>query len=101
LTEKSPLPPISSQIDLPGGKAIMWNIHCIRKISWHPSKSLYNSAADSNSETEDWLNWTGDIDDSNNDDTNGQANNKDEMDLSDNYDTNDEPEVKLLRTSQV
>jgi hypothetical protein len=94
LTEKSPLPPILSQIDLPEGKTKVLNIHHIRRINWHPGESDNGSAAVSNSDTKDWLNWIGDIDDPNNDELDGQANDEDEMDVSNESNVNDELEVK-------
>jgi hypothetical protein len=68
LTEKSPLPPTLLQINLPEGKTEVLNIHRIQKINWHPGESFEDCAAEDNSDTEDWLNWTGHLDDPNNDD---------------------------------
>ena len=65
LSEKSPLPPPVSTKDLHGGRTQILNLHRIRRINCDPVKSDEDSAPESISETEDWLNWNGDLDDSN------------------------------------
>jgi hypothetical protein len=94
LTEKSLLPRRLSQNDLPGGKTKVLNIHCIRRIILHPDESDDDSAAVSNSDTKDWLNWTEDLDHPNNDEIDGQVDNEDEMDVSNDSDVNNELGVK-------
>jgi len=38
------------------------NVHHIRRINRHPVESDEDSTAESISDTEDWLNWNGDLD---------------------------------------
>jgi hypothetical protein len=61
LLERSPLPPALSAKDLPGGRTQILNVHCIRRINRHPVESDKDSAPESISDTEDWLNWNGDL----------------------------------------
>ena len=65
LPEKSPLPPPVSAKDLHGGRTQILNLHRIRRINCDPVNSDEDSAPESISETEDWLNWNGDLDNSN------------------------------------
>ena len=41
------------------------NVRCIRRINRHPVESDEDSAPESISDTEDWLNWNGDLDNPN------------------------------------
>ena len=65
LSERSPLPPALSAKDLPGGRTQILNVRRIRKINRHPVESDEDSAPESISDTEDWLNWNGDLDNPN------------------------------------
>jgi hypothetical protein len=60
LSERSPLPPALSAKDLPGGRTQILNVHRIRRINRHPVESNNDSARESISDTDDWLNWNGD-----------------------------------------
>jgi len=63
LSERSPLPPALSAKDLPGGRTQILNVRQIRRINRHPVKSDDDTAPESISDTDDWLNWNGDLDD--------------------------------------
>jgi len=63
LSERSPLPPALSAKDLPGGRTQILNVRRIRRINRHPVESDKDSAPESISDTDDWLNWNGDLDD--------------------------------------
>jgi len=65
LSEWSPLPPAVTPNNLPGGRTQILNVHRIRRISCHPVKSDEDSAYESISDTEYWLNWDGDLDNPN------------------------------------
>jgi len=65
LSERSPLPPASSAKDLPGGRTEILNVRQIRRINRHPVESDNDSAPESISDTDDWLNWNGDLDNPN------------------------------------
>jgi len=65
LSERSPLPPALSAKNLPGGRTQILNVRRIRRINPHPVESDDDSAPDSISDTEDWLNWNGDLDNPN------------------------------------
>jgi len=61
LSERSPLPPPLSSKDLPGGRTQILNVRRIRRVNCHPVESAEDSALESISHTEDWLNWNGDL----------------------------------------
>jgi len=65
LSERSPLPPALSAKDLPGGRTQILNVRRIRRINRHPVESDDDSAPESISDTDDWLNWNGDLDNPN------------------------------------
>jgi len=65
LSERSPLPPALSAKDLPGGRTQIINVRRIRRINRHPVESDVDSAPESISDTEDWLNWNRDLDNPN------------------------------------
>jgi len=65
LSERSPLPPALSAKDLPGGRTQILNVRRIRRIHHHPVQSDEDSAPKSLSNTDDWLNWNGDLDNPN------------------------------------
>jgi hypothetical protein len=65
LSEKSPLPPTFSPKDLPGGRTQILNGRRIWIINRHPAESNEDSTPESISDTDDWLNWNGDLDNPN------------------------------------
>jgi len=64
-SERSPLPLALSAKDLPGGLTEILNVRRIPRINCHPVESDQDSAPESTSDTADWLNWNGDLDDTN------------------------------------
>ena len=62
LSERSPLPPASSAKDLPGGRTQILNVPWIRGIDHHPVETDEDSAPESISDTENWLNGNGYLD---------------------------------------
>jgi len=65
LTERSPLPPALSAEDLLEERTQILNVRQIRRINSHPVKRDEDSAPESISDTEDWLNLNGDLDNPN------------------------------------
>jgi len=65
LSERSPLPPPLSAKKLLGGWTQLLNVRQMRRINRHPVESDEDSTPDSISDTEDWLNWNGDLDNPN------------------------------------
>jgi len=61
LSERSPLPPRLSVNKLPGGWTQILNVRLIRRINHHPVKSAEDSAPETISDSEDCLNWNGDL----------------------------------------
>jgi hypothetical protein len=62
LSERSPSPPALSAKDLPGGRTQILNVRQIQRINRHPVESDKDSAPESILDTEDWINWNGDLD---------------------------------------
>jgi len=62
LSETSPLPPAWSAKDLSIERTQILNIQQIQKINCHPLQSDDDSAPESILDTEDWLNWNGNMD---------------------------------------
>jgi len=65
LSERSPLPPAVSAKDLHGGRTQILNVRQIWRINHHPVTSDEDSTPESISDTEDWLNWNGDVQNAN------------------------------------
>jgi len=65
LSERSPLPPTLSAKNLPRGRTQILNVRRIRRINRHPVESNDDSPPESISDTENWLNWNGDLDNPN------------------------------------
>jgi len=64
-SERSPLSPALSAIDLPGGRTQILNVRRIRRINRHPVEGYDDGAPESISDTEDSLNWNGNLDNPN------------------------------------
>jgi len=64
-SERSPLPPALSAKDLPGGRIQILNVHQMWTINLHPVESDEDSAPESISDTHNWLNGNGDLDNPN------------------------------------
>jgi len=73
LSERSPLPPALSAKDLPGGWTQILIVRHIGRINRHPVESDEDSAPESISDTEGWLNWNGDLDNPNDSEENCAA----------------------------
>ena len=65
LSERSPLPPPMFAKDVPGGQTQVLNIRRIQGINRHPVEGDEDSAPESISDTEGWLQWNGDLDNPN------------------------------------
>jgi hypothetical protein len=61
LSERSPLPPALSSNDLPGGRTQLLNFHRIQRINSHPVDSDKHCATERSTDTDDWVNWNGDL----------------------------------------
>jgi len=61
LSERSPLPPAVSAKDLHGGQTQILNVRQTRRINRHAVASDEDSTPESISDTENWLNWNGDL----------------------------------------
>jgi len=61
LSLRSPLPPALSVKDLLGGRSQRLTVRRIRRINCHPVETDEDSAPASIADTENWLNWNGDL----------------------------------------
>jgi hypothetical protein len=75
LSERTHLPLALSAKDLLGGQTQVLNVHPIRRIDHHPSKHDTESAPESISDTGNWLNWNGDLDNPNKSEDDCEADN--------------------------
>jgi len=87
LSERSPLPPALSAKDLPGGRTQILSVCRLRRINRHPVVGDEDSAPESISDTDDWLNWNGDLDNPNDSEDDCAAD--DESDIEQNNGIND------------
>jgi hypothetical protein len=62
LSEKSPVPPALSAKDPHGRRSQVLNVCRIKRIDPHPAESDEHRLPESISDTENWLNWNGDLD---------------------------------------
>jgi len=79
LLEWSPLPPTLSAKDLPGGWTQVLNVRQIRRINRPPTESDEDSAPESISNTEDWLDRNGDLDNPNESEDDWEADNESDV----------------------
>jgi len=75
------VPPALSAKDLPGGRTQVLNVHRIKRIDRHPAESDEDSSPESISDTENWLNWNGDLDNPNDSEDDWEADNESDMEL--------------------
>jgi len=80
-SEKSPVPPALSAKDLPGGWTHVLNVCHIKPIDRHPAESDEDSSPESISDTENWLNWNGDLDNPNDSEDDWEADDESDMEL--------------------
>jgi len=81
LSERSPLPPALSAKQLAGGQTQVLNVRQIRRIDRHPAESDDDSAPESVSDTENWLNCNGDLDNPNESKDDCDADNESDVEL--------------------
>jgi hypothetical protein len=75
------VPPALSAKDLPGGRTQVLNVRRIKRIDRHPAESDEDSSPESISDTENWLNWNGDLDNPNDSEDDWEADNESDMEL--------------------
>ena len=79
ISERSPLRPALSAKDLQGGRTQVLNVHQIRWLNCHPGESDEDTVPESIADTENQLNWNGDLNNPNYSDYDGMAD--DELDM--------------------
>jgi hypothetical protein len=62
LLEKSPVPPALSAMDLSEERTQGLNVHRIKPINCHPAETDEDSSPESISDTINWINWNGNLD---------------------------------------
>jgi hypothetical protein len=81
LSETSPVPLALSAKDLPGGRTQILHVRRIRRVNRHPAESDEDSSPESISDTENWLNWNGDLDNPNESEVDWEADNESDIEL--------------------
>jgi hypothetical protein len=94
LSEKSPVPPALSAKDLPGERTQILNVRRIRRVNRHPADSDEDSSPESISDTENWLNWNGDLDNPNESEDDWEAYNESDMELDNGSEDSETPEQR-------
>jgi len=80
-SERSPLSPAFSAMELTGGQTQVLNVHRIQRIKRLPAVSDDVSAPESMSDTEHWPKWNGDLDNSNDSEDHYEADNRSDGEL--------------------
>jgi len=96
LSERSPLPPALSAKDLPGGTTEILNVRRIWRINSHPVESDKDTAPQSISDTENWLNSNGDFDNPNYSGEDCAATNESDMEHSNGIEDQECPEQRVV-----
>jgi len=81
LSERSPLPPALAAQNVPGGQTQVLNVSHNRKIDRHSAKSDEDSAPESFSDTKNWPDWNGDLDNPNESEDHWEADNESDIEL--------------------
>jgi len=94
LSEISPVPPALCAKDLPGGRTEVLNVRRIKQTNRHPAKCDENSSPESISDTENWLNWNGELDSPNDSKNDWEADNQSDMELHNGSENSETPEQR-------
>ena len=100
LSERSPLPPLLSAKDLPGGRSQILNVRQIRRINCRPVESDEDSACESISDTQDWLNWNADLGNPNDSEDDCGVDVESDLELDDIIEDPDNPEQRDVRATR-
>ena len=92
LLEKSPVPPGLSANVLPGGRTQVLNVRRIKRIDCHPAESDDDCSPESISDTKNWLNWNGDLENPNDSEDDWEADNELDMELDNGSEDSETPE---------
>jgi hypothetical protein len=92
LSGRSGLPPPLTTKDLPGGRTQILNVRRIWTINHRPVESDQDSIPESISDTEDWLNWNGDLDNPNDSEDDCAAGVESDMDQENGIEDPESPE---------
>jgi len=94
LSEKSPVPPAVSAKDLPGGRTQLLNVRQLNRIDRHLAESNEDSSPESISDTENWLNWNGDLDNPNDSQDDWKADNESDKESDNGSEESETPELR-------
>ena len=94
LSEKSPVSPALSAKDLTGERTQVLNVRQIKWMDRHPAERDENSAPASNSDTENWLTWNGDLGNPNDSEDDWEADNESGMELDNGSEVSETLEVR-------
>ena len=94
LSEKLPMPPALSAKYLPGGRTQVLNVSRIKRINRHPAESDEDSSPGSISDTENWLNWNGDLNNPNDSEDDWEADNESDIELDNGTEESETPALQ-------
>jgi hypothetical protein len=72
------------------------NVRRIKRIDRHPAESDEDSSPESISDTENWLNWNGDLDNPNDSEDDWEADNEPDMELDNGSEESETPELRTV-----
>jgi len=99
LSERSPSPPALSAKDLPEGGIQILNIHRIRRMNHQPVDSDGYSTPETIADTDNWLNYNGDLDNPNDSKDNGAADIESDIEADNGIEDPECPEQPEVRTA--
>jgi len=86
------VPPGLSANVLPGGRTQVLNVRRIKRIDCHPAESDDDCSPESISDTKNWLNWNGDLENPNDSEDDWEADNELDMELDNGSEDSETPE---------
>jgi len=99
LLEKLPVPLALSAKDLPGGQTQVLNVRQIKRIDHHPAGCDVDCLPECISDTENWNNLNGDLDNPNNSEDDWEADNESDMELDHGSENLETPEQWNVRAA--
>ena len=99
LFKKSPVPPALSAKNHPEGQTQVRNVRWIKAINHHPAESDEHSSPETISDTKNWPNWNGNLDNPNNSKDDWKAANESYMELDNTSEDSETPEQRNVSTA--
>jgi len=99
LSERSPLPPALTMKNIPAQPTQVLNVRWMKRINHHAAESKEDSAPGIISDTNNWLNWNGDLENTDMSEDNWQAGDESDVDLHNSIEVLAGPEQQDVSTA--